>query len=92
MEHQHHHHDIEANAHDHHDGMDHQHMGHGGYDHTAMIADFRKRFYVVLALTVKSDKAHLIVISTELFFTKTPISAKMILNNLCLISPSPLLK
>ena len=27
-------------------------MGHEGHDHNAMIADFRKRFYVVLALTI----------------------------------------
>jgi P-type Cu2+ transporter len=34
-----------------HDGMDHH--GHGGHDHHAMmIADFRKRFWVVLVLTV----------------------------------------
>ncbi|MGN6398604.1 MAG: copper-translocating P-type ATPase [Mucilaginibacter sp.] len=30
----------------------HQHMGHAGHNHDAMIADFRKRFYVVLVLTV----------------------------------------
>ncbi len=27
-------------------------MGHQGHDHNSMIADFRKRFYVVLALTI----------------------------------------
>ncbi|MDB5277625.1 MAG: copper-translocating P-type ATPase [Ferruginibacter sp.] len=27
-------------------------MGHEGHDHNSMIADFRKRFYVVLALTI----------------------------------------
>lgn len=65
MEHQHHQHDmsemkghdhmhhVESNANSHHDdGMYHQHMGHSGHDHSAMIADFRKRFYVVLVLTV----------------------------------------
>jgi len=54
MEHQHHqHHVIETAAHknEHHD-MHHQHIGHGGHDHNAMIDDFRKRFYVVLVLTV----------------------------------------
>lgn len=29
-----------------------QQMGHAGHNHDAMIADFRKRFYVVLVLTV----------------------------------------
>jgi Cu2+-exporting ATPase len=39
-------------------GHPHQHhganppMGHEGHDHNSMIADFRKRFYVVLVLTV----------------------------------------
>ena len=27
-------------------------MGHAGHDHMAMIADFKKRFYIVLALTI----------------------------------------
>lgn len=41
-----------SNVH-HHDGhqMDHIAMGHAGQDHGAMIKDFRRRFYVVLALT-----------------------------------------
>ena len=30
----------------------HRSMGHEGHDHTSMIADFKKRFYVVLALTI----------------------------------------
>ncbi|QTE47042.1 copper-translocating P-type ATPase [Mucilaginibacter rubeus] len=33
-------------------GMGHGDMGHAGHDHGAMIADFRKRFYVVLAFTL----------------------------------------
>jgi len=38
---------------EHHHGHDeHPHHGHAGHDHGAMIADFRKRFYVVLVLTV----------------------------------------
>ncbi|MBE9667720.1 copper-translocating P-type ATPase [Mucilaginibacter boryungensis] len=54
MEHQHHQHNMtETAAYENgHYGMDHQHMGHGGHNHNAMIADFRKRFYVVLILTV----------------------------------------
>ena len=28
------------------------HVGHGGHDHAGMIADFRRRFWVVLALTL----------------------------------------
>lgn len=27
-------------------------MGHAGHDHNSMIADFKKRFYVVLVLTI----------------------------------------
>jgi Cu2+-exporting ATPase len=27
-------------------------MGHAGHDHMAMIADFKKRFYVILVLTI----------------------------------------
>jgi Cu2+-exporting ATPase len=27
-------------------------MSHSGHDHIAMIADFKKRFYVILLLTV----------------------------------------
>ncbi|OCX53994.1 copper-translocating P-type ATPase [Mucilaginibacter sp. PPCGB 2223] len=47
---EHHHHDHEM--HTHYDSSQHQHMGHAGHGHNAMIADFRKRFYVVLVLTV----------------------------------------
>ncbi len=32
-----------------HDHDKHAAMGHAGHDHIAMIADFKKRFYVVLA-------------------------------------------
>lgn len=32
--------------------MEHSKMNHAGHDHKSMIADFRKRFYVVLALTI----------------------------------------
>lgn len=35
--------------HSHHEGMQH---GHAGHDHAAMINDFKKRFYISLALTV----------------------------------------
>lgn len=46
-QHHHAHHDqMNAGAHEHHG------MGHGGHDHNKMIADFRKRFFVVLILTV----------------------------------------
>ncbi|PAW95155.1 heavy metal translocating P-type ATPase [Mucilaginibacter sp. MD40] len=56
MEHQHH---TESPATDH-SKMDHSTMHHGsnpsmgmaGHDHSMMIADFRKRFFVVLALTL----------------------------------------
>ncbi|WDF55601.1 copper-translocating P-type ATPase [Mucilaginibacter sp. KACC 22063] len=51
MEHQHHVTENSAHKNKHHD-MHHQQMGHGGHDHNAMIADFRKRFYLVLVLTV----------------------------------------
>jgi len=59
MEHQHEHHQHEmpgmtghhARHHKVNNGS-HQHMGHAGHDHGAMIADFRKRFYVVLVLTL----------------------------------------
>ncbi|MBD1384624.1 heavy metal translocating P-type ATPase [Mucilaginibacter rigui] len=50
MEHQTHHHMTDQNNGNH--DKDHQHMGHGGHNHNAMIADFRKRFYVVLVLTL----------------------------------------
>ncbi|WP_262714357.1 HAD-IC family P-type ATPase [Mucilaginibacter metallidurans] len=60
MEHQHHEHQHEMpemKGHDHaqhqeRNGMGHGDMGHAGHDHGAMIADFRKRFYVVLAFTL----------------------------------------
>ncbi|WP_158826991.1 copper-translocating P-type ATPase [Mucilaginibacter lacusdianchii] len=64
MEHQHHRHEMpEMKGHEHmnhmeanerslHGGIDHQHMGHSGHNHEGMIADFRKRFYVVLVITV----------------------------------------
>lgn len=60
MEHQHHEHQHETpemKGHDHaqhqeRNGMGHGDMGHAGHDHGAMIADFRKRFYVVLAFTL----------------------------------------
>jgi Cu2+-exporting ATPase len=44
----------QASHHDHHaHGADNAHMGHAGHDHHAMmIDDFKKRFYVVLALTI----------------------------------------
>ena len=44
MEHQHH---QQAEY-----GMKQGHMGHAGHDHKAMVADFRKRFFVVLILTM----------------------------------------
>ncbi|GAA4919903.1 copper-translocating P-type ATPase [Mucilaginibacter defluvii] len=60
MEHQHEHQhhempEMTGHQHDKHHNADHgsdQHMGHAGHDHYAMIADFRKRFYVVLVLTI----------------------------------------
>ena len=58
MEHDHHHH-TESGAKErgtmNHNGMQEHNppMGHTGHDHHAMmIADFRKRFYVVLVLTI----------------------------------------
>lgn len=50
MEHQ--HHMSDTTDHNGHQDMNYQHTGHGGHNHNAMIADFRKRFYVVLVLTV----------------------------------------
>ena len=50
MDHQ-HHMDDTTNRNRHQD-MNHQTSGHEGHDHNAMIADFRKRFYVVLLLAV----------------------------------------
>ncbi len=45
-------HHRDADAHAHH-GSNHDHSGHqGGHDHGAMIADFRRRFWVSLVLTV----------------------------------------
>lgn len=54
MEHQHQHHEMpEINVHQHEkNAMNHEHMGHSGHDHQAMIADFRKRFYLILLLTL----------------------------------------
>lgn len=60
MEHQHHEHrhemsEMKGHQHAQHqdgNGMAHGDMGHAGHDHGAMIADFRKRFYVVLAFTL----------------------------------------
>ena len=48
MEQHHHAHQdqMNTNAHDHHS------MDHSGHDHNQMIADFRKRFFVVLVLTI----------------------------------------
>ena len=42
--------DAENDMHDHHGAN--PSMGHAGHDHNSMIADFRKRFYVVLVLTI----------------------------------------
>ena len=42
--------DAKNNVHDHHGAN--PPMGHEGHDHNSMIADFRKRFYVVLVLTI----------------------------------------
>ncbi|MBS1511680.1 MAG: copper-translocating P-type ATPase [Bacteroidetes bacterium] len=42
--------DAENDMHDHHGAN--PSMGHTGHDHNSMIADFRKRFYVVLLLTI----------------------------------------
>lgn len=44
-------HSIDGNASGHH-CTNHQHISDGGHDHNAMINDFRKRFYVMLVLTV----------------------------------------
>src|SRR3546814_1415057 len=39
--------------HDHgHAGHDHSGHGHSGHDHTAMVADFRRRFWISMVLTV----------------------------------------
>lgn len=48
MEHNHHKH------HEHHHNHKNAHAGHehSGHDHNSMIADFRKRFYIVLVLTI----------------------------------------
>jgi len=42
---------VEQSGHGGH-GRGDEHAGHGGHDHAMMIADFRKRFWVVLVLTV----------------------------------------
>lgn len=56
---QHHHTEHEHQQHEHHQHNGHPmshnghgHSGHSGHNHKAMIADFRKRFYVVLVLTI----------------------------------------
>lgn len=43
-----------ATGHDHHgeDHHGHDHHGHGHHDHAAMIADFRRRLWISLALSV----------------------------------------
>jgi P-type Cu2+ transporter len=52
MEHLHHHEEQKPSAHSHHTSVS-PPMGHAGHDHHAMmITDFKKRFYVVLALTI----------------------------------------
>lgn len=53
MEHNHHKH-HEHHKHHKEEHASHQHSGHGhhGHDHNVMIADFRKRFYIVLVLTI----------------------------------------
>ena len=48
---------VAENAEGNHDASNHQNgsnppMGHEGHNHSSMIADFRKRFYVVIALTI----------------------------------------
>lgn len=48
MEHNHEHHTSESETHHQHEHT----MGHAGHDHNAMIDDFRKRFWVVLILTL----------------------------------------
>ncbi|MCB9065868.1 MAG: cadmium-translocating P-type ATPase [Chitinophagales bacterium] len=53
MEHNHHkHHEHHHNHKNAHAGHEHSGQGHHGHDHNAMIADFRKRFYIVLVLTI----------------------------------------
>ncbi|MDQ0638157.1 cation transport ATPase [Pedobacter sp. W3I1] len=60
MEHQHHTEKSAPNATNDHKTMDHSKMSHGsnpamgheGHNHQAMIDDFKKRFYVVLVLTI----------------------------------------
>lgn len=55
MEHQHH---QSHKGHEHHEGhhakehSQHGHSGHAGHDHSAMISDFKKRFWVSTVLTV----------------------------------------
>ncbi|PRO66056.1 heavy metal translocating P-type ATPase [Alkalicoccus urumqiensis] len=48
-----HHHNHEHQEHDHHENASSGHShGHGGHDHGSMIADFKRRFFVSLILTV----------------------------------------
>jgi Cu2+-exporting ATPase len=35
-----------------HDMTAHSHAGHGGHDHGAMVADFRRRFWISLIITI----------------------------------------
>jgi Cu2+-exporting ATPase len=50
MEHHNHNHSVQD--HHNHTGIDVHPTEHAGHDHSAMIGDFRKRFYVVLILTI----------------------------------------
>lgn len=52
MEQNHHKHHKHQHHKDEHAGNQHSGHGHHGHDHNAMIADFRKRFYIVLVLTI----------------------------------------
>lgn len=55
MEHNHHQHHEHHHQHNKEENADHQHSehhDHHGHDHSAMIADFRKRFYIILVLTI----------------------------------------
>lgn len=58
MEHEHHEHHEHPNHHDHHHDVQplreqpHPGHGHAGHDHAAMINEFKKRFYISLALTI----------------------------------------
>lgn len=46
------HHDHKDHQHHAHDHGDHSHHGHGGHDHGHMIADFKRRFYISLLVTI----------------------------------------